>query len=281
MGTSKSCLLGHAALFANLSLASLCLHTTLGQGVAQHELPWVQVQISQLQAQNQHLQEQVADMTAALLDHQEPPRPPSPRSEAGQAPQPRREVNASPALQSSTGTSMQEGAPKNSSRSRSSRQLQGSGSGVSASTQLPTSNGRGVGSGEAGWPRGGRPVRDRPQSGAADAGEARLSAAASSLPGYGAAKGGLRWGGGSSPQGAARSAAEGLTGRAASALRQAQQVCTPPRSASRLTRQWQALLSARLLSDPDTTQIYLSYSMLRLPMHCCRSHLPLLTLMNS
>ena len=158
----------------------------------------LQVQISQLQAQNQHLQEQVADMTAALLDHQDPPQPPSPQSEAGQAPRPRRELNASPALQSSAQSSTQEGGPKKSSRSHSSRQLQGSGSGlgsgVSASTQLPNSNDRGGGSGEAGGPRAGRSGRDRPQSGPSAAGEARLSAAGSSLPGYGAAKDGAQMG---------------------------------------------------------------------------------------
>lgn len=215
-------------LVANPTSADWCLYTTFGHGVVlQHELPWAQVQISQLQAQNQHLQEQVADMTAALLDHQEPPQPPSPQSEARQAPQPRRGVNASPASQSSTESSTQEGGLKKSSRSRSSRQLQGPGSGVSASTQLPNSNDRGGGSGEAGWPRAGRPVRDRPQSGTSAAGEARLSAAGSSLPGYGAAKGGLRWGGGSTSPGEGRSAAEGATGHAASAVRQAQQVCCP------------------------------------------------------
>ena len=232
-----SYLLRHDIFVATSTAASLCLHTMLGQGVAQHVLPWVQVQISQLQAQNQHLQEQVADMTAALLDHQEPPQPPSPQSEGGRAPQPRREVNASPALQSSTGSYTQEGGLKKPSSNRSSRQLQGSGSGVSASTQLPASKDRGGGSGEAGWPHAGRPARDRPQSGASAVGETRLSAAGSSLPGYGAAKGGLRWGGGSSSQGAGRSAAEGLAGHAASAIRQTQQVCSPqgPHSGRRMS----------------------------------------------
>ena len=217
-------------------------------------------------------------MTAALLDHQEPPQPPSPQLKAGHAPQPRREVNASPASQSSARSSTQEGGLKKSSRSHSSRQLQGSGSGVSASTQLPNSNDRGGGSGEAGWPRAGRSVRDRPQSGPSAAGEARLSAAGSSLPGYGAAKEGLRWGRSSSSLGAGRSAAEGLTGHAASAIRQAQQVCSPQTALYRLTHEWQALLSARLLSGPDKTQ---DISSLRLPTYCCRSPLLLLTLVNS